>query len=340
MPKPSNRRTKGKPQRPVCNFAENAIISESKLFDFIQSIVMDSDRLFELSEYTLEECKSISSAAKLAEDAHKGQLRKGTDIPYIVHPFGVATRLLREGATPQMVIAGLLHDTVEDAGFSFQQIAQLYGDEVADIVNGCSEPDKSLSWRERKVHTIESLKSAPDGIRMVTCADKLDNINAIARDFRKIGENLWLRFNAGKERQRWYYQELVESLGVGKFARTNLFREFAEIVEDIFDTKNPWAEEPDLSEYHYYQHAGLFFRRKENAGYEEIDEVITSKGWTAYDGDRLAPALDGNKICEAEAIIAMLEIAKDAPHVTAGDEIIMKLAESLRANGLKLVDLG
>jgi (p)ppGpp synthase/HD superfamily hydrolase len=82
-----------------------------------------------------------------------------------------------------------------------------------EIVAGCSEPDKSLSWQERKDHTIEFLKTASEDIRIVACADKLHNIKSIYKDYEQVGDSVWSRFNAGKDQQKWYYTNMVESLG-------------------------------------------------------------------------------------------------------------------------------
>ncbi|HAQ06826.1 MAG TPA: phosphohydrolase, partial [Bacillus bacterium] len=64
----------------------------------------------------------------------------------------------------------ILHDTVEDTKITLADIDLEFGNEIAEIVKGCSEPDKSLSWEERKEHTIDYLKTASKDIRVVACA--------------------------------------------------------------------------------------------------------------------------------------------------------------------------
>lgn len=154
----------------------------------------------------------IDKALQIASKAHQRQCRKGTDIPYIAHPVAVGIILLKAGYRDEVAAAGILHDTVEDTELTLEDIKRDFGTEIAEIVAGCSEPDKTLSWEERKEHTIEFLKTASEEIRAVACADKLHNIRSIINDYEKDGEAVWDRFNRGRAQQKWYYTSLVESL--------------------------------------------------------------------------------------------------------------------------------
>jgi (p)ppGpp synthase/HD superfamily hydrolase len=155
----------------------------------------------------------INNALEIASRAHELQYRKGTNIPYITHPVAVGMILLYEGYREEVVAAGILHDTVEDTDITLEDLKREFGSDIANIVEGCSEPDKSLSWEERKHHTIEFLKTASEDIKAVACADKLHNIRTIIDDHVKEGEAVWNRFKRGREQQEWYYRSLVKSLG-------------------------------------------------------------------------------------------------------------------------------
>jgi (p)ppGpp synthase/HD superfamily hydrolase len=155
----------------------------------------------------------LDKALQVASKAHRNQCRKNTDIPYIAHPAAVGMLVMKEGYSEDVVAAAILHDTVEDTELTLDDIEQEFGKEIAEIVAGCSEHDKSLPWKERKEHTIEFLKTASEGIRAVACADKLHNIRSIINDHHQVGDKVWERFNAGKEQQKWYYTKIVESLG-------------------------------------------------------------------------------------------------------------------------------
>ena len=97
----------------------------------------------------------IHEAIIFAALAHEGQKRKGTDVPYIVHPFEVAQILTKAGASESVICAGLLHDTVEDTEVTLEEIRQKFGGEVAGMVSVMTE-DKSLSWEERKQKAVEN----------------------------------------------------------------------------------------------------------------------------------------------------------------------------------------
>ena len=102
----------------------------------------------------------IDLACEIATIAHRGKNRKGKDVPYIVHPMAVAILLAQAGASEEVIIAGILHDTVEDTGLKLKNIEQQFDLEVAGIVEGCSEPHKSDPWIKRKEHTLDALKTA------------------------------------------------------------------------------------------------------------------------------------------------------------------------------------
>jgi (p)ppGpp synthase/HD superfamily hydrolase len=159
----------------------------------------------------------VEAALIFAARAHQRQFRKATDVPYIVHPVGVMLILQQTGETdPELLAAGVLHDTIEDAGVSADALAARFGPRVAEIVVGCTEPDHATAaWEIRKEHTIAYLRTAPREIQLVAAADKLHNIWSMAADYAEQGERLWGRFNRGRPAIEWYYRALADSLGAG-----------------------------------------------------------------------------------------------------------------------------
>jgi (p)ppGpp synthase/HD superfamily hydrolase len=151
----------------------------------------------------------LFDAIEFATNAHKGQLRKGSRLPYIYHPLAVGRILLEAGYETDIVIGGILHDTVEDTQVTIEEIASLFGERVAALVAGASEKNKADTWENRKRETIEKLDTADLGVCAVSCADKLDNIRSIRADIDVIGEEVWKRFKRSKESQKWYYTRLV-----------------------------------------------------------------------------------------------------------------------------------
>jgi (p)ppGpp synthase/HD superfamily hydrolase len=178
----------------------------------------------------------IDVAIEFAAKARSSQFRKGTDIPYISHPYGVGLILQQAGCGEEEIIAGILHDTIEDTAVTEEDIQSVFGASVLLIVKGCSEPNKEASWEERKEHTLEYLKQAHLSVRQVSCADKLHNLRSIKRDLADRGESAWGKFKRGRDAQKWYYTGVVESLGYsGTFP---LLEELRVEVEAVFGAES------------------------------------------------------------------------------------------------------
>ena len=153
----------------------------------------------------------IFKAIEFAARAHSGQYRKGTQIPYIVHPLSVAKILIENGCPEHTVVAGILHDTVEDTPVTLDEIKETFGLDIANLVEAASEPDKTDTWENRKTHTIGMLKTLSEEATILVLADKLDNIRAIRQDYERHGEPIWRRFKRPRDQQKWYYENLAEA---------------------------------------------------------------------------------------------------------------------------------
>ena len=175
----------------------------------VLQIIMEAKRPSE-DDYKRENYL-LEKAIHFATSKHAGQLRKGTTIPYIVHPLETMNILRAMNADTNLLIAGLLHDTVEDTDTTAEKIAEIFGTDVAALVNGHSQ-EKSKTWEERKTHAIKELAEASRRMKMLVMADKVSNLRSIAADYRAIGDELWKRFNAPVEKQAWYYSGIQDSL--------------------------------------------------------------------------------------------------------------------------------
>lgn len=164
-----------------------------------------------------------------------GQPRKGTTFPYVVHVIRVAEILDRFGYSEDVVVAGFLHDTVEDTDTTYDEIEAEFGERVAALVRKASEPDKSLDWETRKQHTIDRLRAENDsGALALVAADKLDNVLAVKDTLRSRGEKrTWVMFNAPREKQHWYYRTVVDVL-LGREPTNLLFRTLDAETHDVF----------------------------------------------------------------------------------------------------------
>jgi GTP pyrophosphokinase len=161
----------------------------------------------------------FDAALLFAHRVHHDQARKGTQVPYVAHVLGVAGIVLEYGGTEPQAIGGLLHDSIEDAPLELgatgvrRIIADQFGADVLRIVEACTDTDvqPKPDWIARKRAYLEHLPDAPEEAVLVSAADKLHNVRAIRRDFRAVGELLWLRFNpdAAKPGILGYYRALV-----------------------------------------------------------------------------------------------------------------------------------
>jgi GTP pyrophosphokinase len=153
-------------------------------------------------------------AFDFAAEKHADQTRKASTTPYLAHLMGVASLVLEFGGDEDMAIAALLHDVVEDCGGApmLKEVQRRFGNRVAKIVDGCtdSDSDPKPPWRERKETYLRHLKTADAETRLVSAADKLNNVRSILSDYREVGESIWLRFNGGREGTLWYYRALLQ----------------------------------------------------------------------------------------------------------------------------------
>ena len=98
----------------------------------------------------------IHTGIIFATEAHGKQLRKGTQLPYIIHPLEVAQILSYIHAPQEVIVAGILHDTLEDTLVTYQELVDHFGKNIASLVFECSNKCDG-PWRTRKQYTITKL---------------------------------------------------------------------------------------------------------------------------------------------------------------------------------------
>lgn len=126
----------------------------------------------------MNDLKSLLRAARFAAAKHTGQKRKGSDgQPYINHPLEVANLLANTGGVTDfdVLIAALLHDTVEDTGVTLDELAERFGETVSSYVAEVTD-DKSLPKSERKLRQIEHAPFLSEGAKLIKLCDKISNI--------------------------------------------------------------------------------------------------------------------------------------------------------------------
>lgn len=174
----------------------------------------------------------IEKAIIFATVAHEGKKRKGTNIPYILHPLEAANIVMSIKYDEELIAAAVLHDILEETPFTEKDLQERFGDRVGSLVASESE-NKLFTWEERKKQTIEDLEKTTDlGFLIVALGDKLSNMRSIQRDYLALGDELWSRFNRGKEEQSWYYRSLVECMR--RLEPFPAYQEFKRLVEEVF----------------------------------------------------------------------------------------------------------
>lgn len=182
----------------------------------------------------------FSAAVAYAQAIHATQLRKGTTVPYLAHLLGVASLVLEAGGSEDEVIAGLLHDAVEDCG-GLPRLADVrarFGDTVADIVLACSDSTdqefrRVTPYLVRKRAYLEHLEAADHRAVTVSIADKAHNARSLVTDLQRHGPTVIDKFNGTPAQILGYYRECLrigEAKGVSDAVLCPLRTALAEIT--------------------------------------------------------------------------------------------------------------
>lgn len=190
----------------------------------------------------------INHALAFAAKHHDRQVRKGTKLPYLTHPANVAIILTRYGRDNDTVVAGILHDVIEDCirdGYTREMLEQRIGDKfgptVLDTVLAVTyrrhdDDGVELSGEDRKEDYLERLGTATEQARWVCAADKVHNAASLVADLRRTvdPETVWNRFGGGKSgTARWYRQvyDRLREVGFTAPIMTELDQASAELTD-------------------------------------------------------------------------------------------------------------
>ncbi|MBI5401065.1 MAG: HD domain-containing protein [Candidatus Yonathbacteria bacterium] len=159
--------------------------------------------------------KAIRFSIKTHE-VYQKQKRKGKDIPYITHPLAVGLILARSDADEDTIIAGILHDTIEDSvpekKATKEMIAERFGENIATIVESVTEQNKALPWEKRKSEALEHIKKFSHESLLVKSADVISNASEIVADFDDVGDEVFAHFNAPRDRILGHYRAVISAI--------------------------------------------------------------------------------------------------------------------------------
>ena len=181
----------------------------------------------------------VSEAIIFAVKAHDGQRRKKSESPYILHPMEAAVIVGAMTDDQNVIAAAALHDVVEDAGISIEEIEEKFGKRVRELVEAETEDKRADlpptdTWRIRKEETLAVLKNTEDvGVLMMWLGDKLANMRSIYRDYKVEGHALWQRFNQKDVgEQAWYYSSVLKF--TERISYTSAWIEYKALIELVF----------------------------------------------------------------------------------------------------------
>ena len=161
--------------------------------------------------------KAINSASRLP----RGQTRKDDDsMPYVSHVFAVGWILAEYTNDEDLIVAGILHDVLEDVkNYRFDDMKNDFSERVAEIVKEVTEDkdpnvktDERATWLERKNKYLENLKDDSFEGMMLCAADKIHNLRSLIDAYNEHGEDLWGKFNAPADKKIWFYEAIAKVL--------------------------------------------------------------------------------------------------------------------------------
>jgi len=148
----------------------------------------------------------LENAIRIASQYHHGQFRKEHDeLPYVSHPFSVASLVSNYTDDEDIVIAALLHDTVEDTHMEHDELIKLFGERVSELVDGVSEPKGDMPWKERKDVYLEKLQTGSLDALLIAAADKIHNMQSKHRIYSDQGKEFVQSTGLLNEKYIWYH---------------------------------------------------------------------------------------------------------------------------------------
>lgn len=178
--------------------------------------------------------EKYEKAIIFAKQKHSKQKRKVVSWPYIVHPYEVSQLLIENNASQPAIIAGVLHDTVEDTNTTIEEITENFGYEIAYLVDMVSE-DKSLGYDERKQKQVERIQGAGKDVKMIKCADLCSNLRSLLLAS-KVDKNVWNYFSSSKENIANNCKDMIEAISPC-VKQTEVFKQVLKYYESIFGEK-------------------------------------------------------------------------------------------------------
>jgi (p)ppGpp synthase/HD superfamily hydrolase len=159
----------------------------------------------------------VENAMILAANAHRGEFRKQSNTPYILHPMQVATLVMQHGGSIEQIAGAWMHDVIEDCGADYELAIQFAcGKHVLRLVQACSDcapatGEVKAPWQDRKNFYIDGIKNHPGDALLIIACDKLANITDSVEGLKR-GEDVMSLFNCTRDQTLWYYCAVFKQL--------------------------------------------------------------------------------------------------------------------------------
>ena len=261
----------------------------------------------------------VQKAVEFATVAHAGAVRKGTDIPYIVHPMDVMKIVAGITDDEEIRAAAVLHDTVEDTDVTGEDIEEVFGERIAELVAAESENKREdqpeeTTWKIRKQETLDHLAEADTDAKIICLGDKLSNMRDIARDYESIGDKLWERFNAPEDENGisgkkanigWYYRGIADRLK-SELGDTDAWHELDGLIVKIFglEAKRSVSEKAELIGYN-----------------KQLEDAISAEAYW-FDKEEAGKLLEAAEACNISDVTDEMYYTLDPLAVIDTDKII------------------
>jgi (p)ppGpp synthase/HD superfamily hydrolase len=190
----------------------------------------------------------VEQAIRAAAVLHKDQLRKGSmPFPYITHLVATAFTLMDYTDDEDVVIAGLLHDTLEDTDYTIDELQEDFGGRVRELVEAVTEPkstpENKITWRDRKNTYTQQLKKAPTDAVLIAAADKIHNFRTLVEDYTDNHERFMQDFGKNFEERIEAYQQIANIInnrlsGPILTEFNHVFEQFKQFLQHVKETEN------------------------------------------------------------------------------------------------------
>ena len=189
----------------------------------------------------------IEQALRAATILHKDQVRKGSvPLPYVSHLFAVAMIAIDYTNDEDILIAALLHDTLEDTDYTPNELETDFGVKVREIVESLTEPQdtdkKTYPWKESKERYSKQLTKAPEEALIIAAADKIHNMRSMVEEYYDNHSRFQKDFSGSLEDRLTQYQKISNTLNRNLKSKilnefNHVFTEYKNFISDVQKSK-------------------------------------------------------------------------------------------------------